>query len=174
MSSRLIWSVSAVVLAAFLVILGSNNVARKECLKAQEVEKVEKEALLEPPITKKAVEEQLSPQKEPFKEPEEAETGIIETIQGRVTGFELVCTDMIVVVDAIRLDAGSVDVTGIQIGDVVKVTYLKKKYAKFVQSIEVLEPVEDRPLPQKHPLPKTAKAVGDGGCLLKKKHQKNN
>ena len=71
-------------------------------------------------------------------------------------------------VDGIHLDAGSVDVTGIQIGDVVEVTYLKMKYAKFVQSIEVLEPVEGKRLPKKEPLREPAKAVEKGGCLLKR------
>jgi len=114
----------ALSLVTFLVIPGSNKEAKGESIKAQP----------EP--------QELLPQKEPFEEPGEAETDIIETVQGRVTGVELVCTDMVVMVDGIHLDAGSVDVTGIQIGDVVEVTYLKMKYGKFVQSIEVLEPVE--------------------------------
>jgi len=178
----------ALSLMTFLVILGSNNEAKRESIKAQEVEKVKKEALPEPPITQKAVQEELLPQKEPFEEPKEAETDIIETVQGRVTGIELICTDMMVMVDGIHLDAGSVDLTGIQIGDVVEVTYKKKKYAKFVESIEVLEPVEDKLLPQKEPLQEPeesvewevltekapleepAKAVEKRGCLLKKKH----
>ncbi|MBW1676039.1 MAG: hypothetical protein JRF30_07295 [Deltaproteobacteria bacterium] len=178
----------ALSLVTFLVILGSNKEAKRESIKAQEVEKVKKEALPKPPITQKAVQEELLPQKEPFEELEEAETDIIETVQGRVTGIELICTDMIVMVDGIHLDAGSVDVTGIQIGDVVEVTYLKMKYAKFVQSIEVLEPVEDKLLPpkeplqepeespewqvvtEKAPLEEPAKAVEKGGCLLKKNH----
>ena len=158
----------ALSLVTFLVIPGSNKEAKWESIKAQEVEKVKKGALPEPPITQKAVQEALLPQKEPFEEPEEAQTDIIKTLQGRVTGVELVCTDMVVMVDGIHLDAGSVDVTGIQIGDVVEVTYLKMKYAKFVQSIEVLEPVEGKRLPKKEPLREPAKAVEKGGCLLKR------
>lgn len=160
----------ALSVVAFLVIPGSNKEAKRESIKAEQVENVKKEALPEPPITQKAVQEELLPQKEPFVEPEEAETDIIETVQGRVTGIELICTDMMVMVDGIHLDAGSVDLTGVQIGDVVEVTYLKKKYAKFVESILVLEPVEDNLLSQKEPLQEPAKAVEKGGCLLKKKH----
>jgi len=59
-------------------------------------------------------------------------------------------------------------VTGIQIGDVVEVTYVEKKYGKFIESIEVLEPVEGKRLPKKEPLREPAKAVEKGGCLLKR------
>ena len=158
----------ALSVVTFLVIPGSNKEAIRGSIKAQELEKVKKEALPEPPITQKAVQEELLPPKDPSEEPEEAETYKIKTLQGRVTGVELVCTDMVVMVDGIHLDAGSVDVTGIQIGDVVEVTYVEKKYGKFIESIEVLEPVEGKRLPKKEPLREPAKAAERGGCLLKR------
>ncbi|MBW1676040.1 MAG: hypothetical protein JRF30_07290 [Deltaproteobacteria bacterium] len=48
---------------------------------------------------------------------------VLKTMQGRVTGIDLICTDTVVTVDGVHLDAGSVDLTGIQIGDVVEVRY---------------------------------------------------
>ena len=63
---------------------------------------------------------------------------VLKTRQGRVTGIEVICTDTVVMVDGIHLDAGSVDLTGIQIGDVVEVRYIKNKYGKVLESILVL------------------------------------
>ena len=42
-------------------------------------------------------------------------------------------------VDGIHLDAGSVDETGIQIGDVVEVTYRETKSGNVLHSIEILQ-----------------------------------
>jgi len=158
-------------LVAFLVILGSNKEAIRGTIKAQEVEKV-KEALSETSITQKVVQNELLAPEESFEEPEGAERDIIGTVQGPVTGVEVVLMDMAVMVDGMHIDAGSVDLTGLQIGDVVKVTYLEKKYGRFMESIEVIEPAEDKLLRQKEPLRKAVKAVERGGCLLRKKHEK--
>lgn len=46
--------------------------------------------------------------------------------------------DTVVYVDGYNLDAGSVDLTGIQIGDVVEVRYIKNKYGEVLESILVL------------------------------------
>lgn len=136
----------ALCLVTFLVILRPTKEAKRESIKAGEV-------VPEPPITQKAVQEEPLPQKDPFVEPEEAETDVIETVQGRVTDIGVTCTDMMVFVDGKQLEAGSVDLTGLHIGDLVEVTYLKKKYTKIVQSIQVLEPAERKLPPPKKPEP---------------------
>jgi len=63
---------------------------------------------------------------------------VLKTRQGRVTGIEVICNDTVVYVDGYNLDAGSVDLTGIQIGDVVEVRYIKNKYGEVLESILVL------------------------------------
>ncbi|MBN1843106.1 MAG: hypothetical protein JW883_12615, partial [Deltaproteobacteria bacterium] len=139
-------------LVTFLVILRSTKEAKRESMKTEKIEKVRKGALPEPPITQDPVQEELLPQKEPFEEPDEAETDIIETVQGRVTGTEYICTDMILIVDGIHLEEGSVNLSRIHIGDLVEATYIKKKAAKIIKSIEVLEPARNKLPPQKEPL----------------------
>lgn len=63
---------------------------------------------------------------------------VLKTRQGRVTVIEVICMDTVVYVDGYNLDAGSVDLTGIQIGDVVEVRYIKNKYGEVLESILVL------------------------------------
>jgi hypothetical protein len=114
--------------------------AKKESIKAEEVEKPKNEPLAETPMTQEAGQEGLLPQKWPLEEPEEAETDIIiKIVQGRVTNMDPECTGM-VAVDGIGLDAGSLDLTGVRIGDVVEITYKEKKYGS--RTVNVVESVE--------------------------------
>ncbi len=146
----------ALSLVTFLVILKFNKEEKKESIKAGEVKKARKVVLPEPPITPKAVQEMVLPeppitpkavqeeplpQKKPFVvETEEAEMYVLKTIQGRVTSIEDVCHDTLVYVDGYNIPTGYVDLTGIQIGDFVEVTYRKnKKYGdEVLESIIVL------------------------------------
>ena len=96
---------------------------------------------------KQAREAEVQTEDKPVEEIEEAGTGELRTMEGRVRGLD---PDLaVIVVDGITFEAAfydasglqipSVDLTGIHIGDVVRVTYTKEKYGKVVESIEVIE-----------------------------------
>jgi hypothetical protein len=78
-------------------------------------------------------------EEEPSEESEEVETDVYpKTIKGRVTYIET-CAEMIYV-DGISFqpEPGSVDWSGIRIGDVVEITYTKNKYGKKVLESSVV------------------------------------
>lgn len=137
----MVWLFLVICLVAFLGILGCTKEVKEEAKKAEEVEKVEKEVLPEKEIMLekpgKPVEEKVLPQAELLEEPEEVETGVIEFMQGRVKGIDPDMRE--IMVGSIWFDAGSLDLTKFHIGDLVEVTYTKKKHGKVIESIEVLE-----------------------------------
>jgi hypothetical protein len=142
--------------------------AKNEPIKAEEVEKLRNEFLAETPMTQEAGRENLLPQKWPLEEPEEAETDVItKTVQGRVTNMDPYCTGM-VTVDGIGLDAGSLDLTGVRIGDVVEITYKQKKYGSrdvnVVESVDIIgssqEGTRKEVPPEEEPSEESEEAVG--------------
>jgi len=116
--------------------------AKREPVKTEEVEKPKNEILVGETLpSREAVDEGVLPQRGSLEEPEEAEeaeTDIIETVEGRVTNIDPYCTGM-VTVNGVAFDAGSLDLTTVRIGDVVEVTYTKKKYGS--RDVNVLESV---------------------------------
>jgi hypothetical protein len=138
--------------------------ARKTSIKTEEPQ--EDEVFAEAPMTQRAVQEERLPEQWPSEEPEEVETDIVKTLQGHVTNIDADCTGMLAV-DDIGLDAGSVDLTGILIGDVVEVTYRRKKYGKrdvnALESVEVLDSSHQRMgqevQPEEEPLRESAEAL---------------
>lgn len=150
--SKSTWLLLGLCLVTFLAIVIWPKGAKKESIKTkaakrksietEEIEKLKNEPLAKTPMTQEAGQEAPSPQGWPLQEPEEAETDIIiKTVQGRVTNVDPYCTGM-VEVDGIGLDAGSLDLTGVRIGDIVEITYKQKKYGSravnVVGSIEVI------------------------------------
>lgn len=125
-----------------------------EAIRAEETEKVKKEVFPETPITQKLVKKKALPQKEASEEPQEAR---IE-LEGRVTGIDpdmnMVQIDGVLFqtasYDSTGVQIGSVDLTGIRLGDRVKVTYTQKKYGGVIESIENLsrQRVEEEVLPE--------------------------
>ncbi|MCK4486455.1 MAG: hypothetical protein KAU38_06820 [Desulfobacterales bacterium] len=124
-------------LVTFLAIVIWPKEAKKEFIKTEEVEKLKNEPLAETPMSQEAGQEGLLPQKWPLEEPEETETDIIKTVQGPVTNYDC-CLDM-VIVDGMVFKLGSVDLTGIRIGDFVEITYTENRHGKALESITVIE-----------------------------------
>ena len=171
--SKLTWLLLGLCLVTFLAIVIwpreakkesiKTKEAKKESIKTEEVQELKNEPFAEIPMTQEAGQEGLLPQKWPLEEPEEAETDIIiKTVQGRVTNMDPDCTGM-VAVDGIGLDAGSLDLTGVRIGDVVEITYKQKKYGKVLESIVVIgssqESTRKEVPPEEEPLGEPEEAV---------------
>ena len=152
--SKLTWFLLGLCLVTFLAIViwpkeakkasikPKDKEAAKASIKSEEVEKSKNEPIAKTPMIQEAGKDALLPQEWPLQEPEEAETDIIvKTVQGRVTNVDPYCTGM-VEVDGIGLDAGSLDLTGVRIGDIVAITYKEKKYGgravNVVGSVEVI------------------------------------
>jgi len=146
--SKLTWLLLGLCLVTFLAVLIwpkeakkesiKTEEAKKESIKTQEARKLENLLLAETPMTQEAGQEGLLPQKSPSEEGEETETDIIETVQGRVTNIDPYCTGM-VAVDGIGFDAGSLDLTGVRIGDVVEITYTMQRHGK--RKVKVVESI---------------------------------
>ena len=149
MRSRLIWLLLAVCVVTFLGI-GLWTKGEKKEVKEEALPKMEAlpeiETLQEP---KQAVKEEILPlpQEQPLEEPGKAEPVIMEPImeerviiQGPVTNMDP-CTQSIMVgntdVDISHLDLPMYQT--FKIGDVVEVTYIKRKYGNVMESFEILE-----------------------------------
>jgi hypothetical protein len=139
--SKLTWLFLGLCLVTFLVILRWPKEAEKGSIKTEEVEKQKIELFAEIPMTQEAVKEGHLPQEWASEEPEQDESDTITSVQGRVTNIDPYCTGMIAV-DGIGFDAGSLDLTGVQLGDVVEITYTKQKHGKrevnVAQSVGVI------------------------------------
>lgn len=142
-STRLIWLVLAVCVVVFLVVLvRSPKEGKREGIKTEEVQKPVKEMATEKPVSQEAVQQEVVAQKKQiYVESEENKKDIVEveTLQARVTGID---PDMeMIMLDGQWYNSGSVDLAGIRIGNLVEVTYPKKKIAKgltLISSIRVL------------------------------------
>jgi hypothetical protein len=162
--SKWTWFFLGLCLVAFLVIARWPEEAKKTSIKTEEPQ--EDEVFAEAPVTQQAVQEEVLRQQWPLEEPEEVETDTVKTLQGRVTNIDADCTGMLAV-DDIGFDAGSVDLTGIRIGDVVEVTYRRKKYGKrdvnVLESIAVFDSLQQRTghevTPEEEPLRELAEAL---------------
>ena len=148
-STRLIWLVLGVCVVVFLIVLvRSPKEAKKEGVKTEEAEKPVKEMATEKPVSEEAVQQEVVAQKKQiYVESEENKKDIVEveTLQARVTGID---PDMeMIMLDGQWYNSGSEDLTGIRIGNLVEVTYPKKKIAKgltLISSIRVFGlPAED-------------------------------
>lgn len=136
--SKLTWLFLGLCVVTFLFIVRGPKEVEKGSIRTQEVEKQKNEPFAETSMTQKAVKEGHLPQEWPSEEPEEDETDTITSVQGRVTNIDPYCTGMITV-DGIGFDAGSLDLTGVQDGDVVEITYTKQKHGK--RKVNVVESV---------------------------------
>ena len=142
-STRLIWLVLGVCVVVFLIVLvRSPKEAKKEGVKTEEAEKPVKEMATEKPVSEEAVQQEVVAQKKQiYVESEENKKDIVEveTLQARVTGID---PDMeMIMLDGQWYNSGSEDLTGIRIGNLVEVTYPKKKIVKgltLISSIRVL------------------------------------
>jgi hypothetical protein len=155
-----------VCLVAFLVIVRWPREPRKASIVTEAVEIQTEEVPAEAHMTQRAVQEERLPQQWPSEEPEEVEADIVKTLQGRVTNIDPHCT-MMLAVDGIGLDAGSVDLTGIRVGDAVEVTYRNEKYrnrhVNVVESVVVFDSSQHRTgqevPPEEEPLRESAEAL---------------
>ena len=167
-STRLIWLVLGVCVVVFLIVLvRSPKEAKREGVKTEEVQKPVKEMATEKIVSEEAAQELIVPQKkkQAYGESEQNKNEIVEveTLQARVTGID---PDMeMIMLDGQWYNSGSEDLTGIRIGNLVEVTYPKKKIAKgltLISSIEVLglleEDTEDESVPLKERLQRRKQA----------------
>lgn len=148
-NARLIWLVVAICVLVFLVVVRSPKEPRKEAAKTEEAQKPVKELAPERPVTDEAAKKEIVPQKrtQAYREPEpdRGEIAEVETLQARVMGID---PDMeMLMLDGQWYNSGSLDLSGIRIGNLVEVTYPKKKIAKgltLISSIRVVDlPEED-------------------------------
>lgn len=143
-STRLIWLLFGVCVVVFLiVVVRSPKEAKRKGVQTEAVQKPVKELATEKPVSEEAAKKEIVPQKkkEACRESEQNENEIVEveTLRARVTGID---PDMeMVMLDGQWYNSGSVDLSGIRIGNLVEVTYPKKKIAKgltLISSIQVL------------------------------------
>lgn len=166
-STRLIWLVVGVCVVVFLIVLvRSPKEAKREAIKTEEVQQPVKEMATEKIVSEEAAQEEVVAQKKQiYVESEENKKDIVEveTLQARVTGID---PDMeMIMLDGQWYNSGSEDLTGIRIGNLVEVTYPKKKIVKgliLISSIEVLglleEDTEDESVPLKERLQRRKQA----------------
>jgi hypothetical protein len=169
MSPRLVYLLPVLLLLNSLSIGGCTNEAKRETTKSEKVDSLKKVVLPETPISQEVVEEEVLPQQKTLGEPEETQIDTIETMQGQVTGVDAEMAMVMVegtIFDAGSYDSsgvqtGSVDLTGIRVGDRVQLAYTKKKHRKVLESIEVLsrQRVREEIPPQRENLQEPEKAV---------------
>ena len=157
--TSLIWLLLGVCVAVVLiVVLRSPKEAKREGVKTEAVQRPVKEPATEEPARGEAAQQKIIPQRQtpPDEESEQSKNNVPEvvTLEARVTGID---PDMeMVMLDGQWYNSASVDLSRIRIGNLVEVTYPKKKIAKgltLISSIRVLglpeEETEDEGEPEK-------------------------
>jgi hypothetical protein len=143
-SRRLIWLLLGVFVVVFLiVVLRSPKEGKREGIKTEALQKPVKEMATEKPASEESALELIVPQKkkQAYGESEKNKNEIVEleTLQARVTGLD---PDMeMIMLDGQWYNSGSLDLSGIRIGNLVEVTYPKEKIAKgltLITSIQLL------------------------------------
>ena len=142
MRLKLIWLLLAVCIVTLLSI-GLWTRGEKKGVKEEALPEIE--TLQEP---KQAVKEEILPlpQEQPLGGPRKAETVIMEPLQERVT-IQGPVTSMDPCTQSIMVGNTDVDISHLnlpmyktfKIGDVVEVTYIKRKYGNIMESFEILE-----------------------------------
>jgi hypothetical protein len=165
-STRLIWLLLGVCVVVFLiVVLRSPKEPKREGVKTEAVQRPVREPVAEKPAREETAQQKIIPRKktQPDEESKQNEDNVaeVETVQARVTGLD---PDMqMVMLDGQWYNSGTVDLSRVRIGNLVEVTYPKKKIAKgltLISSIRVLglpeeetedegEPEEDKSQGQK-------------------------
>lgn len=148
--TRLLWLLLGVCVVVFVIVVArSPKEGKREGIKTEELQKPAKELAPEKPANEQAAQKAIVPQKkkQAYGEPEQNGDDVaeVEILQGRVTGID---PDMeMVMLDSEWYNSGSLDLAGIRIGNLVEVTYPRKKIAKgltLISSIRVLGlPEED-------------------------------
>ena len=148
-NTRLIWLLLGICVVVFLVVMRSPKDAKKEGVKTQKLQEPVKELAPKKPAQNELPQKEIVPQKktQPHAGPEQnrSEIAEVETLQARVTGID---PDMeMVMLDGQWYNSGSLDLSGIRIGNLVEVSYPKEKIARgltLISSIRVLGlPEED-------------------------------
>jgi hypothetical protein len=146
------------VAVVLIVVLRSPKEAKREGVKTEAVQRPVKEPATEEPARGEAAQQKIIPQRQtpPDEESEQSKNNVPEvvTLEARVTGID---PDMeMVMLDGQWYNSASVDLSRIRIGNLVEVTYPKKKIAKgltLISSIRVLglpeEETEDEGEPEK-------------------------
>jgi hypothetical protein len=158
-NTRLIWLLLGICVVVFvIVVVRSPKQADREGVKTEAVQKPVREIAPEKPVTAEISQEAMVPQKkrETYEEPEQPRDDVPEvvTLQARVTGID---PDMeMVMLDGQWYNSASLDLSRVRIGNLVEVTYPKKKIAKgltLISSIRVIglpeEETEDEGEPEK-------------------------
>ena len=136
--SKLAWLLVVLCVVVVLAVVRWPKEAKKESIRTEEVERVKKERLAETPMSQQMLEEEQWPQQRPQKEPEKVEMDVVMTLQGIVTNNDP-CFQLLTV-EGFDFDTGSVDVSGIRAGDVVKAHYVEKRLGR--RKTNVLKSVE--------------------------------
>jgi hypothetical protein len=127
-------------------------------VKGESVEEPREKVVAELPMAeKKTLQEDPLPEKWPQKEPEKVEMDIVKTLQGVVTNNDP-CFQLLSL-DGYDFDTGSVDVSGIQAGDVVKARYIEKTLGRqktnVLKSLELIAALQQSPtqgiIPERKP-----------------------
>jgi len=142
-NTRLIWLILGICVVVFLVVVTWPKDAKKEGVKIQGLQEPVKELAPKKPAQEELPQKEIVPQKktQPHAGPEQnrSEIAEVETLQARVTGID---PDMeMVMLDGQWYNSGSLDLSGIRIGNLVEVTYPKEKIARgltLISSIRVL------------------------------------
>ena len=158
-STSLIWLIlGACVVVVLIVVARSPKEAKREGVETEAVQRPVKEPAAEEPARGEAAQQKIIPQRQtpPDEESEQSKNNVPEvvTLQARVTSMD---PDMeMVMLDGQWYNSQGVDLSRIRIGNLVEVTYPKKKIAKgltLITSIRVLglpeEETEDEGEPEK-------------------------
>lgn len=157
-NTRLIWLILGVCVVVFLIfVVRSPREGKREGINTEELQESAKELAPEKPVKEESPQKEIVPQKktQAHGEPERDRDDVVEveTLQGRVTGID---PDMeMIMLDGQWYNSGSLDLSGIRIGNLVEVTYPKEKITKgltLISSIRVLglpeEDTEEESVPE--------------------------
>jgi hypothetical protein len=142
-NTRLIWLLFGICVVVFLVVVILPKKEKKDVVETKKLQDPVRAPAPEKPVIEEAAKKAIVPQKktEALEEPEQESVEVpeVETLQARVTGID---PDMeMVMLDGQWYNSGSLDLSGIRIGNLVEVTYPKEKIARgltLISSIRVL------------------------------------